>query len=985
MQQQLPKRGGSIEGAEGEPSASTAENVERLLGVGRHLAKADSESTAARRTSESSCVPMEPRIVRKDANGRHANGHGPHREAAAASEGRCARFFHRFRLEVAFYKLGRLIGAHPVLVLVASVALCGVTSIGLMFWRQQLNDLELFLPEDSPIRRDAAWVDKWFSEEMIFESVIIIADNVLDQEVIRTMAELHQDVRNINVTSGVTWDDLCARVLAWMDVEADAEVVELVNQYNKHGNVCIQESILALWANASAAAAATQEEIYQMFTNALLNPNSGGTSAFKGVRHLLSGVTYSEDGNVTGATATILTYSLKKNLEQSKQSTLFIQGNADALEWEEEFMRVVHSTNRTLPPSVEILALANRSYNDALQEVLDSNLTVLFSGFSLIVVYVVAMMGRANRLENRVYLALSGGLTVPMAIAASFGFCFSLKYFYGPIHPILPFLLLGVGVDDMFIIVQALDDLTPAEKELSVPERVGRALRHAGTSVTVTSLTNIVAFAVGANTKMPTFKSFCFFASMGILFLYIFVLTFFVSCVTLDERRRKANRDGCMPWVVREEFSTNECSQHDHQKAFFHRIYSPCLMKTPVKVLVILLTLTLVGFNAYSAFQVEQKFDPVLYLRNDSYPRQFQEALKRHFPKLGNRGGVYIGQIDYFEHQDALLDLAKSLQQNPYINSDNFGFWLIDFVKFMENRKDEPLDFNEFRGYLAEFLYTTDQGYPHIKDVKIRGFPFGEYEILATRIPIQHVLLNGAWQQAQAMESVHKELEAAPFAKDTVAYAKEYVSWTANQIIGEELLRNFAFTLTAVSLVTVILIRDLVTSASVIACVVCTLVGLVGSMVLFGLTVEITTSIVVTLCVGLAVDYSAHVGHKFATLKGSREQRARDTLELVGPPVFNGGFSTFLAFVVLVFSDSFIFTTFFKLFFSVVVYGLFHGLVFLPVVLSILGPSDSSGPSDQVYTVPVQNGSAHLELKVGNRRRRETEELQRQPLADTLP
>jgi Niemann-Pick C1 protein len=127
-------------------------------------------------------------------------------------------------------------------------------------------------------------------------------------------------------------------------------------------------------------------------------------------------------------------------------------------------------------------------------------LHILFPGFSLIVVYVVAMMGRANRLENRVYLALSGGLIVPMAIAASFGFCFSLNYHYGPIHPILPFLLLGIGVDDMFIIVQALDDLSPAEKQLSVPERVGRALKHAGTSVTVTSLTNIVAFAVGANT-----------------------------------------------------------------------------------------------------------------------------------------------------------------------------------------------------------------------------------------------------------------------------------------------------------------------------------------------------------------------------------------------------------------------------------------------------------------------------------------------------
>lgn len=61
-------------------------------------------------------------------------------------------------------------------------------------------------------------------------------------------------------------------------------------------------------------------------------------------------------------------------------SAFVVQGNKDALAWEEEFMRVIHSSNRTLPPSVEILAVANRSYNDALQEVLDSNMTVLFSG-----------------------------------------------------------------------------------------------------------------------------------------------------------------------------------------------------------------------------------------------------------------------------------------------------------------------------------------------------------------------------------------------------------------------------------------------------------------------------------------------------------------------------------------------------------------------------------------------------------------------------
>ena len=53
----------------------------------------------------------------------------------------------------------------------------------------------------------------------------------------------------------------------------------------------------------------------------------------------------------------------------------------------------------------------------------------------------------------------------------------------------------------------------------------------------------------------------------------------------------------------------------------------------------------------------------------------------------------------------------------------------------------------------------------------------------------------------------------------------------------------------------------------------------------------------------------------------------------MGPAVFNGGFSTFLAFALLMTSKSFVFVTFFKIFFLVVGFGLYHGLVFLPVVL----------------------------------------------------
>ena len=48
------------------------------------------------------------------------------------------------------------------------------------------------------------------------------------------------------------------------------------------------------------------------------------------------------------------------------------------------------------------------------------------------------------------------------------------------------------------------------------------------------------------------------------------------------------------------------------------------------------------------------------------------------------------------------------------------------------------------------------------------------------------------------------------------------------------------------------------------------------------------------------------------------------TLENIGPAVLNGGVSTMLAFVLLANSQSYVFITFFKVFFMVVAFGLFQ-------------------------------------------------------------
>lgn len=60
-----------------------------------------------------------------------------------------------------------------------------------------------------------------------------------------------------------------------------------------------------------------------------------------------------------------------------------------------------------------------------------------------------------------------------------------------------------------------------------------------------------------------------------------------------------------------------------------------------------------------------------------------------------------------------------------------------------------------------------------------------------------------------------------------------------------------------------------------------------------------------------------------------------------------GGGSTALAIVLLAASDSYTFKTFFKIFTIVVIFGLFYGVVFLPVILSIFNPRSYSSVVNQ--------------------------------------
>ena len=85
--------------------------------------------------------------------------------------------------------------------------------------------------------------------------------------------------------------------------------------------------------------------------------------------------------------------------------------------------------------------------------------------------YVTFSLGKLNCVEHRSALSMVGILGVIMGIVVSYGVCSAAGLFYGPMHSVMPFLMLGIGIDDMFVIVQCWDTLTEDQSKESLERR----------------------------------------------------------------------------------------------------------------------------------------------------------------------------------------------------------------------------------------------------------------------------------------------------------------------------------------------------------------------------------------------------------------------------------------------------------------------------------------------------------------------------------
>ena len=80
---------------------------------------------------------------------------------------------------------------------------------------------------------------------------------------------------------------------------------------------------------------------------------------------------------------------------------------------------------------------------------------------------------------------------------------------------------------------------------MPVWQRMQIAIAEAGPSITITSLTNAIAFVVGAQSSILALKSFCSFASIAVLMLYWNALSVFAAVVAFDLKRQAKHWPDC--------------------------------------------------------------------------------------------------------------------------------------------------------------------------------------------------------------------------------------------------------------------------------------------------------------------------------------------------------------------------------------------------------------------------------------------------------
>lgn len=663
--------------------------------------------------------------------------------------------------------------------------------------------------------------------------------------------------------------------------------------------------------------------------------------------------------NDTLQSAPALKFRLNLRQDSSTFSTL-------SAKWETKFLETLK--NMKLNDS-DIAYQISDSLNTELDANTGGDVTYFSLTFTLMITYASFVAAGGNCVSNRGHLGRAGVISAGMAILGSFGLMSACHVDFVNIVGVMPFLIIGIGVDDMFVMMSGLAD---ADQSAKIEDKIAYVMKKSGIAITITSLTNFIAFAVGITSVFKSVRNFCIYTATAVGFCYLNQITFFLGCMALHERRVAANRHciTCSPIEFPTENNQSDSTatrvcctgspakSRNEQESMFEKIprlvIPRMIINVPAKVLIFISYLAYLGFAIFGVTHLHQGLILQNLVSDSSYYYQFSQWDFDYFPSNFPISFVIPNHQNYssihvLDKLDSILKLARN-----YIDiEDTYELnWLTSYQNstFFANKTE-----NDFTTGLHRFLNNSKV---FKNDVVFNPTP---NQIEASRFFVMSNNIKDSYTQGKLM------LQMREIASNSVipcfAYSPSFIFFEQYVAVLPSTLQTVGIAVAAVFVVACVLMPNPFLIICIAMSLASIITGVLGFMHFWGLSLSSITMIHVIMSVGFSVDFSAHICHAFLTSEGrDRNARVCKALEMTAGPIFNSAFSSIVGIIMLILSESYVFISFFRVMLLVILFGLFHGLFVLPIVFSLVGPTKPMKGNVRLFTNNIQN---HKKEKTG--------------------
>eukprot|EP00903_Cladosiphon_okamuranus_P022061 g20288.t1 len=853
-----------------------------------------------------------------------------------------------------FYRLGYGVATRPKLTLLVSVVLVVACCFGFTNFRVEDDSEDLWVPAESISKTQQSIVSEYFIENSDYASLLLESpsetDSILTKERLDALWDLHDIV--VSVESGdKTYKDVCSK-------ELDGVTCELPFR-----------GVTRYWENDRAIydATVTTDADVLAAINVETYPNG------QAVNHQAdfgNTVEYDDRGNAYG-------------LENDADSGTDV--NDDTFDWNGEFQDAMEEAAPDFAGTLNVFYLTTRSLEDALAESVSGEIGLFVATYGIMLMVVTVALGRCHSggVERRSWI---GGTAIIIVVAAGIS-AYGLNSAFGvpftTLSMILPFILVGIGVDDAFVIVAAYDNTDPA---MPIAERVALGVKRCGVSIFYTSLTNFFAFLLGSQSALPAVEYFCLYASTAILFDFFLQMTAFVAVLTMDANRQKAGRiDCCCCFTSSEYLAQRERIQrgvtlpaeeaivavggtsaptpaggfkhdltaevHDLSRLgrFMKETYAPQLLSVKGKAVVMLGAAALLAAGIWGVAEVTEGFDVLDVAPDDHYSRAYTELARDYEVEISEwyvPMNIVTKEVDYADvavQADIQATEERMLEEEYAVGPAES--WLTSFIDWAETSTEYSANVGASGGYpvyddqatfytaLSEFTEDGENA-RFLSDLVFND----DGTILISRTEMFLIDLTDTNKQVDAMLGSRDVMDESTLDPESFAYATVFVFIEQDVVIYDELLTSFGLALVAVLALSLLVLGKVSVVLLVCFTLVIIDVELLGFVYHWGLEVNSITVIELIMAVGLVVDYMVHIVHYFLHQDPNvtKDDRIANALGEIGPSVLVGAKTTFLGIMPLAFATNALFRVFFKMFLIIISFGFFHGVAFIPVVLSIL-------------------------------------------------